>query len=112
MTEMRDMEQEVKEIHKQVYLLQSDVKEMASTARSAHHRLDEMKDLSKGVIEMGVSIKQLVGDLKELVLVVKENTNRIIILENRPAQNAYILWKQIFFNIICVAIGILSSKLI
>ena len=73
--------------------------------KSAHLRLNEMKEQTNAILKLGIAVEQMTAEIKEILIDHKEHEKRLTILEKAPGEEAYDREKQVKNYILIAIVG-------
>lgn len=73
--------------------------------KSAHLRLNEMKEQTNAILKLGIAVEQMTAEIKEILIDHKEHEKRLTILERAPGEEAYDREKQVKNYILIAIVG-------
>ena len=73
--------------------------------KSAHLRLNEMKEQTNAILRLGIAVEQMTAEIKEILIDHKEHEKRLTILEKAPGEEAYDREKQVKNYILIAIVG-------
>lgn len=91
--EIRELNKDNKDAHTMKGSEQRDIysklTSIEESTKSAHHRIDSMEKHTEAVIKLSVSVDNVAKQVTEIVQLYEAHNERIITLENKPAQTIY-----------------------
>ncbi len=87
------------------------LKGVEESTKSAHHRLDELNELTKAVVKTSASIEYIAKQIEDMLTTLKEHDCSIDKLKNRPAEQVLNYWHMFVGTLVTGCAGVLVGLL-
>lgn len=77
------------------------------STKSAHHRLDSMKEQTNAIIRMSTSVEYMAKQVEDMLGILKEHDGRLDKLEKSPGDTMIAYWKLFIGALVTGGAGVL-----
>ena len=110
--EFERLRSDLKDLTRGDKISSNDITKLEASSHSAHKRIDSMDKYVETIIRISTSMDNAIGEMKEILIVLKKHNERITNLENKPAQTVYGYFQLGITTMISAIVGFVVAILL